>query len=58
MNFDNSIPPRNDSPGQGYSLDIPDEVPKLLQTICFDYIFPIITVFGVLANSINMWIYY
>ncbi|XP_055894144.1 uncharacterized protein LOC129927736 [Biomphalaria glabrata] len=58
MNSPNSSQARNDSPEKGYNLDIPDEVTELIQTICFVYIFPVVSVFGILANSMNMCIYY
>ncbi|KAK0047367.1 hypothetical protein Bpfe_023219, partial [Biomphalaria pfeifferi] len=58
MNFEDISQQRNDSTGQGSSLDIPDEVADFIRTICFGYIFPIVSVFGAWANLMNMWIYY
>ncbi|KAI8798235.1 G-protein coupled receptor [Biomphalaria glabrata] len=58
MNSPNSSQARNDSPEKGYNVDIPDEVTELIQTICIVYIFPVVSVFGILANSMNMCIYY
>nr|KAI8756818.1 putative G-protein coupled receptor [Biomphalaria glabrata] len=58
MNFEDISQPRNDSTGQGSSIDIPDEVADFIRTICFGYIFPIVSVFGAWANLMSMWIYY
>nr|KAI8756813.1 putative G-protein coupled receptor [Biomphalaria glabrata] len=58
MNPRNSSWELNDITGQDYHLYIPDEVAELLRTSCYGIVSPIVSVFGVLANSINIWVYY
>ncbi|KAH9495213.1 hypothetical protein Btru_015683 [Bulinus truncatus] len=58
MDLANASHVSDDVGSNGYDLNIPDDITEMIRLVCYVILSPVISIAGIMANIVNIWVYY